>query len=506
MKQEYKKLHIFLIVLFVLQPLMDILSYWTQQLGSGSTLTLLLRFGVMAAVFLTGFLLAENKRVYYIFALCCGLLLACHCGVCLYAGYESIVTDVTNFVRVAQMPAFAICMITFLKRDPTLSDTMERALQLNFWLITASVILSILTSSAQPTYTASGYGVIGWFATTNSQSAVMSVLSVFVVMQAIRRGNFPYFLAVTFAAFLQLYFMGPRLSFLALGVTAVGGIASMALLREFHLRYALVLSAGLVVCFAAFHQSPMYLSQVSHNSEMAQKQVWEEEMYERELEGDSSTANGAQSAEAAEETDAGDLTQAAQQHALTYIYEYYTPKLCARFGTQRVMEVYDYTRDVNTLMAERPKKIIYCRLLLQEHPFLSKLFGMELSKMTFDGYVFDVENDFHGIFFLYGAVGLAMILLFLLYFVFRTARCLVRDFRQYFTLEAAGFGMAFLILMVYAYCTAGVLRRPNASFYLSAVLAMIWHLTRPQPQTTLTDNPKQFVQPRSTTNPLRPKA
>ena len=32
--------------------------------------------------------------------------------------------------------------------------------------------------------------------------------------------------------------------------------------------------------------------------------------------------------------------------------------------------------------------------------------------------------------------------------------------------------------MIYAYCTAGVLRRPNASFYLSVLLAAIYYLTR----------------------------
>ena len=47
-----------------------------------------------------------------------------------------------------------------------------------------------------------------------------------------------------------------------------------------------------------------------------------------------------------------------------------------------------------------------------------------------------------------------------------------------FTLEAAGCGAALLCSLAHAYFTAGVLRRPNATFYLAAVLAMAWGLTQ----------------------------
>ena len=47
------------------------------------------------------------------------------------------------------------------------------------------------------------------------------------------------------------------------------------------------------------------------------------------------------------------------------------------------------------------------------------------------------------------------------------------------TLQATGLALlVLLLLLVYSYCTAGVLRRPNASFYLSMVLALVYYLTR----------------------------
>ena len=55
---------------------------------------------------------------------------------------------------------------------------------------------------------------------------------------------------------------------------------------------------------------------------------------------------------------------------------------------------------------------------------------------------------------------------------------LFRNVQKYFTMEAGAYGMAFLLALANAYNTAGILRRPNASFYLSVILAVIFYLTR----------------------------
>ena len=68
--------------------------------------------------------------------------------------------------------------------------------------------------------------------------------------------------------------------------------------------------------------------------------------------------------------------------------------------------------------------------------------------------------------------------IFLLAFVWLVLRALLRNARRYFTPEAAGHGIAFLLCMAHAVFTAGVLRRPNASVYLSAMLAAIWYLVK----------------------------
>lgn len=52
----------FLIVLMAIQPLMDILSFWTDRLGMSNTITLLLRFAVFAVVCVLGFVTSSRPR------------------------------------------------------------------------------------------------------------------------------------------------------------------------------------------------------------------------------------------------------------------------------------------------------------------------------------------------------------------------------------------------------------------------------------------------------------
>ena len=98
----------FLMILLILQPLMDILSFWTDRLGMSNTITLLLRFAVFAVVCVLGFVTSSRKKVYGIAIAACAFLLVGHCISCFIVGYQRIVYDLTNFVRVVQMPLFVL--------------------------------------------------------------------------------------------------------------------------------------------------------------------------------------------------------------------------------------------------------------------------------------------------------------------------------------------------------------------------------------------------------------
>ena len=176
------------------------------------------------------------------------------------------------------------------------------------------------------------------------------------------------------------------------------------------------------------------------------------------------------------------------------IYHGYLSGMVQHFGYDRVMEKYDYTLDAAILGDWRIEKLSFCELLMEDGSGMQHLFGLNLLDMREyvkngvkneetgkweDGYqIFDVENDFHGIYFLLGIVGLALMLVFLLYFGVRALLRVIRDFRTYFTVDMIAFVGAYVFSLLHAYFTVSVLRRNNASVYLGLVLACLWYLTR----------------------------
>ena len=124
--------------LIILQPLLDILSFWTDHLSMGNTLTLALRFAVLVGFGLFGFLLSKRKRAYLVLFAVYLILLIGHVYACTLRGYRRPFADLTNFARVAQMPLFAFCFITCLKQNRRCYRAIEKGLTANFWIITAA--------------------------------------------------------------------------------------------------------------------------------------------------------------------------------------------------------------------------------------------------------------------------------------------------------------------------------------------------------------------------------
>lgn len=463
-----QRLPLLIIIICALQPLLDITSYWQDQLGYANTLTLILRMIILIAVALLGFIVSDRKRIYYIFALCCALLLAGHCYACYVKGYLNIVYDLTNFVRVAQMPLFVICFISFMRQNERCYKAIKTGLMLNFTIITCSVILSLITGTSSPTYEYSNLGIMGWFATGNAQSAIISLLTPIVVMCAHKQQKLWLTVLVVAASFAQLYFLGARLAFLAIVATAIGIPFVLIVTKQQWKQTSAVLLIGLIICLATVKVSPMYLNQTIYNQEMSSKQGDAMAMIKLEL-GDYIDIYS---------LDWDSLSDEDLVYILRVVYSYYQTELVDRYGLESVLQAYNYSHDVTTITGTRFRKIIFCRLLMQEHAPISRVFGMELTRMEHNGIIYDVENDFHGIYFLYGAAGLTLMICFIGYFIFLIIKALAQDAKKYFTLDAGAVGIAFCLALAYAYNTAGVLRRPNSSFYLSIILAVVYYLIK----------------------------
>ncbi len=466
-----------IVALFVLQPLMDVLSYWLSTSGMGNTLSLALRFSVLAAVTAAGYLLSDRRRVYWAAA---GILLAfalCHIAAVLQAdaataagageatGWRPLLEDLANYVRVVQMPVFALCFITFLRKNENSYSAIQKGFFAALLVIAAVELLSVVTHTNPYTYANKSLGILGWFATTNAQSAILTMIVPVVIMGAIRRKGKAWLpqLAVCALGFAMLFFFGTRLSFLAILATAVGLAFTILVAAREKKRVIAVLLVCAAVCVGCFPYSPMYQNQlrVAHNAVLKQENI------DARVESDGAVARRHH------------LEGVHYERArLVGAYHFYLDGLVEKYGIARVAERYDYSTDAAVITNARLAKKNFCRMMMEDAPSLSRFFGLELGDMRYHGKNYDLENDFHGVYMLYGLAGIGLLALFLLYFLGLILWALVKDARRYYTLEAGAYGIALVMAMLHAYATAGLLRRPNASFYLSVILSVIYYLVK----------------------------
>ena len=456
------------LLLLVLQPCLDVLSYWMDVLKLPNTLTLALRLGLLAGIVGLGFLLAQWKRPYWLMFGTLGLFTLCHVFFCWQSGYASLFSDVTNLIRIYQLPLTTLAFITFLQENRSCGESVRRGFFLCLALILAVEILSVSTGTEPYTYVNKSIGIRGWFYLPSAQSAILSILVPVALVYGMERKKFQpaWSLGFGLVAFGMLYFFATRLTYAALLGTACALALSLLLVKKLRNQPTGGAAIAMVVCvILALVLLPV--SPMERNTELVavNAQLKQEDIH---------TLVAADDAAAAE---AGLTGKERELASLRSAYEKYLPGVTGRFGLERMAERYGYSTSVSMLSNTRLQKLNYCQMLLEDLPEC-RLFGLELGKMTFAGEVYDVENDFHGIYYLCGMVGYVLMVGFFAFFAGRIGSALLRDFKRYFTMENAGYGVALICGIAHAYFTAGVLRRPNTTFYLAVILAAVYEITR----------------------------
>lgn len=83
----------------------------------------------------------------------------------------------------------------------------------------------------------------------------------------------------------------------------------------------------------------------------------------------------------------------------------YTPDFVSYFGAEQTIRLYGFSTEIGDLTELHLKKLQFARVLMEDSPLSARLFGLDLERFTIGETNYDVENDFHGIYYLYGAAG-----------------------------------------------------------------------------------------------------
>lgn len=475
-----RRLPAFIVIYCAMQPVLDAFGYWQLAISIGNYLTLAIRILLLSGSVILGVLLSDRKWDYGVLALILCALTAMHWLANLPDGKQNLLEDFANLIRIYLLPITTFCFITFLRRGgKRVFRAIKLGLSLDLAIILLVELLSLLTGTNRGTYAQIHVGLIGWFVWGNCQSAILSMLTPLVICWALQRWKdrvLPVAL-VSLIAELALYFFGTRLTFAALAASGLAVSFCLIIIdrRRWKQALSLLLIAGLLTVLYPQSPAAMRMRMLAETNGKNQQSIQDQL---EELHGDPICADGE-----------------IQWDAMEAVYNRYCKTIVQQFGIRRVAEKYQYSLDATTLGDARRCKQNVCEMLMEDAPKLCRLFGLRVEKMflptatlnpesgkTEESLVsYEVENDLLGIYFSLGAVGLGLLVIFLLYFGLRVLWRLLRDGKKSFTLELVGFAGAYGFGLIHAYFTTSVLRRNNASVYLALVLGGLWYLTWKHP-------------------------
>lgn len=473
------KLSKLVFVFLLLQPVLDVVSYFMLERGS-NTISMLLRFAVLAVVVFVGFLVSERKRIYFIFYGIIAVFWILHMLNCFRIGYQSVYNDTANFLRVISLPMYTLSFITFFKQGQGVRKSIYTGFAANMGLVILFTAVPWLIGQPVYTYEQLEIGLMGWFSVRNAQSAIVALLTPLTLLFAYKTKMVSVFIIASLLTFTLMFLTGTKLAYYSIFLIALGFI--VVLLLNLKLKaWPFVATLALLMAATALLKSyaPMQIREtMTAHSQNIYEQLVSETM----------TASGAED-DTVTGTDEDDDTEPFEPELYQIrksLIGVYTDKavygiifkdINDRFGVYNVMKAYDYTYQTSILSDSRERKSIFAKLIWEEKDIFTRLFGFEYNDMLHGDSIYDLENDFPAVFYFCGYIGFGLYMLFFLYFVFIIIRAFFRDMKNFLTIEMGAVGMTFILAIGAAQISGNVLRRPNVTAYFAIIAAYLYHLT-----------------------------
>lgn len=461
----------FMAALLLVQPLLDVLSYFMGESG-GTAATTALRTVLLAAVSLYGFAVSDRKQLYAAgWALMAGFWLL-HMLNCFRTGYAHPIEDAAEYLKLIQFPLWTMSFVTFFRKWESLDLQVLGVLTVNFALILLVIGLSYAVGAPVYTYDyperGVKIGVMGWFAVHSAQAAIVSLLVPPVLLWGFRTKKLWVFSLCVFAGLGLLFFTGTRLTYYT-AVLAAAAFLVMVLLFERRPVFCLPLLAALIVLVALKGVSPMEQRQkVSAQSFAAYQEKIDRVMGEDK---EFSYKKG-------EEIPPRVLGKIKSVYTEIYgaqgIYgEVLLGDLIDRFGLEQILEEFEYSIRPEVLNNARTRKWKAMEMVWEEEDALTHLLGFEYSKMRIGSSAYDLENDFPALLYYTGYLGSILYGAFVLGVILYAIRAFLRHFPALLTLEFGTAAMMFVLVLGAALLSGNVLRRPNVTVYFSLSAAML---------------------------------
>lgn len=482
----------YLLVLFISQPILDVMSYWLiQWKGEGSTqLTLAVRMLFFILTIICGFIVSKKRKVYYIAFEVVFLFWILHYINGVRIGYSAIFLDLNNYIKLVQAPLFALSFISIFKQFAP-AIPAKKFFGVNYLIILFIILMAFITGTEAYTYPNYKIGIIGWFYTGNAQTAIIAMVVPIIIYTAFQSGNKIFFLLSVIVGFTNLFFTGTKVAYYSIFIISIGFVIVLLLAKNKSIYPIIIMGSMAILCAGLFTFSPMYEMTAIHSNFVNKQQQTTNKSLQVDSQSPSSVSSKGNSSKSStidsttgnsSENPADTSSTKSSDHLDLLKYEKvysqltrYQPMI-KKFGLNTVLKQTNYTLDMDTLTNARNMKLTYNFILFNQQDFLTKLLGINYNMEMCGNENYDVENDLMGILFLYGIIGFLLYMLFIGYFAIYIFKKLLYSFSQCFSVELGCILISLSISLITAIFTAGMLRSPNASFYMSALIAYAYCL------------------------------
>lgn len=465
-----------LLLLIAVQPVLDILAFWTQS--ESGTAAGLIRLAVMVFLVLIA-LLRRPSGAFWIAMAVTASVFVLHMLNAFRVGYQSPVADLKYLSRVVYMPVMAICFCTLTAREE--KSALDREI-VNGILIAAAIeavviILSAVTRTFTYTYTLEKLGISGWVIESNRccHSDILSTMAVFLAYASVVTDDRRVRFLLPPAIFIALITNGTTACFLTL-LAVTAGFPVFLLFRAFVTKEKPDRDTRLVLCEMAalfaltiliYPITPRYkMEEIERNSYSDNEQRFVQEI------ADLGYDIYALSLEEK-------LTIPEVHDRLTIYYIRFiastVDSIRDKYDVDRVIRALNGTVSAKVLGDARNMKRLNARFIAEDSDALTRVFGFEIANLHHD--YEDLENDWYAIYYYYGRFGLAVYLLTALFFYIRILRMLLFNFRESMTPLNFTLLMCFTLQLGLAWFSGAMLRRPNASIYIALTAVMLWRAT-----------------------------
>lgn len=461
----------FVFGVIILQPILDVISYWAVQYDY-TIFTTITRFVIFTLIMAYAWVVARDKKIYYVMFVIITLFWIVHSILLALRpyGYSAPIADLMMYFRTLHIPLLTVAFISIFKASVTAKNYALKAIAINVLIIAAIVLISYMTGSVNYAYEYAKQGIVGWFEVDNAQSALLAIITPLALLFAFLKNNIKLFILLAIVSAVLLISIGTKTAYYSIFITAALFILSFVVTKMRNPLYYVAILLFITMPVILYSHTPLYKSDNFHKEQMALRQ--------RQLAKTNPIPK-----------DVIDIAYNSKpSQADQDIYIKYLPNLVNKFGLSTVKVAYHSTIDINIITDRRVKTLKYANLLLATQPNFLIISGMEISDFTYNNEIFDLENDFTALYYIYGILGLILYLAIFIYIFTRMAIALVKKEITYINPELIILSGILILSIGIAELSASVLRRPSVAIYIAFVIAYLYVLTEIRSKSTQQKN------------------